>query len=195
MLSHLAGIERGADALPAAPFEAEAARQLSINRELLTGQGGENPYRLHEALGALMTSRVGVVRDNAGLDRALDELAVLEGRAAHMDLTEASPWANQTLAYARQVQDMIRLGRVMAASARARDECRGAHYKPEFDLPLPTARDPEGPDWQHYRERWQANNERWLKTTVAEHGVDGPRIELEPVDLSVLAPNQPRDYR
>ena len=195
VLSHLAGIERGADALPAAPFEAEAARQLSINRELLTGQGGENPYRLHEALGALMTSRVGVVRDNAGLDRALDELAVLEGRAAHMDLTEASPWANQTLAYARQVQDMIRLGRVMAASARARDECRGAHYKPEFDLPLPTARDPEGPDWQHYRERWQANNERWLKTTVAEHGVDGPRIELEPVDLSVLAPNQPRDYR
>jgi succinate dehydrogenase / fumarate reductase, flavoprotein subunit len=43
--------------------------------------------------------------------------------------------------------------------------------------------------------RWQANNERWLKTTVAEHTPDGPRIDFEPVDLSVLAPDQPRDYR
>jgi succinate dehydrogenase / fumarate reductase flavoprotein subunit len=111
-----------------------------------------------------------------------------------MALGEASPWANQTLAHARQVQDMIRLARVMAVSARARDECRGAHYKPEFDLPLPEGRQ-EGPDWAHYRERWRANNERWLKTTVAEHTLDGPRIDFEPVDLSVLAPDQPRDYR
>ncbi|MCG6941108.1 MAG: succinate dehydrogenase (quinone) flavoprotein subunit [Thiohalocapsa sp.] len=195
VLSHLAGIERGAEAMPGAPFEAEVARQVSSNRELMAGQGHESAYRLHEELGALMTSRVGVVRDNATLDQALDELAELERRAAHMDLAEASPWANQTLAHARQVQDMIRLARVMAASARARDECRGAHYKPEFDLPLPSTRDPADPQWERYRERWQANNERWLKTTVAEHTVDGPRIEFEPVDLSVMTPDQPRDYR
>jgi len=127
------------------------------------------------------------------------ELAELERRAAHIDLAEGSPWANQTLAHARQVQDMIRLARVMAASARARDECRGAHFKPAFELPLPASgpasRDPESPQWRQYRERWEANNERWLKTTVAEHTLDGPRIEFEPVDLSVLAPDQPRDYR
>jgi len=195
VLSHLTGIERGADDLPAAPFEAEVARQRAINRELMAGQGSENAFRLHEELGALMTDRVGVVRDNAGLDRAIAELAELERRAAHIDLAEASPWANQSLAYARQVQDMIRLARVMAASARARDECRGAHFKPDFDLPLPSARDPASPEWQQYRERWADNNARWLRTTVAEYGVDGPRIDFEPVDLSVLAPDQPRDYR
>jgi succinate dehydrogenase / fumarate reductase flavoprotein subunit len=195
VLSHLAGIERGADTLPVGPFEAEVARQQAFNRELMAGRGGESPYGLHDELGALMTSRVGVVRDNAGLDRAIDALAELEGRAAHMDLGEASPWANQTLAHARQVQDMIRLARVIAASARARDECRGAHYKPEHDLPLPEGRRGDGPDWERYHERWRANNERWLKTTVAEHTLDGPRIELEPVDLSVLPPDEPRDYR
>jgi succinate dehydrogenase / fumarate reductase flavoprotein subunit len=195
VLSHLAGIERGADALPAAHFEAEVARQEGINRELMAAQGSESPYLLHDALGALMTSRVGVVRDNASLDLALDELAELDRRAARMALGEASTWANQTLAHARQVQDMIRLARVMAASARARDECRGAHYKPEFDLPLPSAREADSPDWEHYRERWRAGNERWLKTTVAEHTAEGPHIEFEPVDLSVLAPDQPRDYR
>ncbi|WP_462329156.1 succinate dehydrogenase (quinone) flavoprotein subunit [Thiohalocapsa halophila] len=195
VLSCLAGIERGADDLPAAPFQDEVARQQAINRELMTGQGSESPFQLHDALGALMTDCVGVVRDNASLDRAIAALAELEGRAAHMHLREASPWANQTLAHARQVQDMIRLARVMAASARARDECRGAHYKPEFELPLPSAGDADGPAWQHYRERWRAENARWLKTTVAEHGLDGPRIDFEPVDLSVLAPDRPRDYR
>jgi len=195
VLSHLAGLERGADGLPATPFDAEVARQQAINHGLITGRGRENPFRLHEALGALMTSRVGVVRDNASLDRAIADLAELERRAAHIDLAEASPWANQTLVHARQVQDMIRLARVMAASARARDECRGAHYKPEFDLPLPSSKDPASPEWQQYRARWDANNARWLKTTVAEHNLDGPQIEFEPVDLSVLAPDQPRDYR
>jgi succinate dehydrogenase / fumarate reductase, flavoprotein subunit len=203
VLSHLAGIERGAEALADAPFATEVARQQAINDELMANRGGENPYRLHAALGALMTSRVGVVRDNAELDAALAELAELEQRAAHMDLTEAKPWANQTLAYARQVQDMIRLARVMTASARARDECRGAHYKPDFELPLPAGKSASmpaaggnaDPAWEAYMARWQANNERWLKTTVAEHTPDGPRIDFEPVDLSVLAPDQPRDYR
>jgi succinate dehydrogenase / fumarate reductase flavoprotein subunit len=195
VLSWLAGREQGAEGLPEAPFEAEVARQQAINRELMAARGGESPYRLHHALGALMTSRVGVVRDNAGLDLAIAELAELERRAAHMDLTEANPWANQALAYGRQVQDMIRLARVMAASARARDECRGAHHKPEVALPLPQSRDTDSPEWAEYRVRWQAKNERWLKTTLAEHGLDGPQIRFEPVDLSVLPPDQPRDYR
>jgi succinate dehydrogenase / fumarate reductase flavoprotein subunit len=197
VLSHLAGVEQAAGSLPDKPFDDAAHRQRAINAELMANRGGDNAYQLHLELGELMTTRVGVVRDNASLDRAAVELVELEQRAARIDLAETSAWANQTLAYARQVQDMIRLARVMAASARARDECRGAHYKPEFDLPLPARRasDADDPEWQAYLERWRANNERWLKTTVSEHTPDGPRIEHEPVDLSVLPPAEPRDYR
>jgi succinate dehydrogenase / fumarate reductase flavoprotein subunit len=197
VLSYLAGIERGAQALPAQAFDDAVARQRDINSELMASRGGENAYALHLALGEVMTNRVGVVRDNASLDLASDELKELQHRAAHVSLGESGTWANQTLVYTRQVQDMIRLAQVMAASARARDECRGAHYKPEFDLPLPSARSANDGDsqWQSYLARWRENNERWLKTTVAEHGVDGPRIDFEPVNLSVLPPAEPRDYR
>ncbi len=197
VLSRLAGIERGADRLPDKTFDDAVHRQRTLNAELMANRGGDNAYELHQELGELMTTRVGVVRDNASLDRAAAELAELEQRAARIDLAETRPWANQTLAYARQVQDMIRLARVMAASARARDECRGAHYKPEFELPLPARRasGADDPEWQAYLERWRANNERWLKTSVAEHTPDGPRIGHEPVDLSVLPPAEPRDYR
>lgn len=143
----------------------------------------------------MMTAKVGVVRANPELDVALEDLAEMEERCSRVDLGESSTWANQTLVHARQVVDMIRLAEVVAKSARLRDECRGAHHKPEFKQPLPAGAFPGDPAFEAYRERWKANNDRWLKTTIAEHSSDGPRISYQDVDLSYLAPEQPRDYR
>ncbi|MEA3642200.1 MAG: FAD-binding protein [Lamprobacter sp.] len=193
--SYLSGLERGADATPTALFAAEAARQRAINQRLTDASGDQNPFRLHRELGNLMTTKVGVVRDNAELDAALSGLRELEQRFERLALGESSRWANQSLAHARQVLDMVRLAQVMAASARARDECRGAHFKPAFDLAIPAGKFPGDPEFETYRERWKANNTEWLKTTVAEYQPDGPRIGFEPVDLGLLAPDQPRDYR
>jgi succinate dehydrogenase / fumarate reductase flavoprotein subunit len=142
-----------------------------------------------------MTEKVGVVRTNADLDSALDTLRELEDRSWRVGLGEASPWANATLPYARQVQDMISLGRVIAKGARLRDECRGSHFKPEFDLPIPEGKFPGDPEFEAYRQKWKENNEIWMKSTVATHTSEGPSIRFEPVDASVMAPEQPRDYR
>jgi succinate dehydrogenase / fumarate reductase flavoprotein subunit len=90
---------------------------------------------------------------------------------------------------------MAQLALVIARSARSRDECRGAHHKPEFALPLPTGKHPGDPEYTAFTERWKANNARWLKTTVATHTPAGPSIGYADVDTSVLAPEQPRDYR
>jgi len=112
-----------------------------------------------------------------------------------LDLSDNNAWANQSLAHARHVLDMVKLAQVITASARARDECRGAHFKPAFELPIPKGKYPGDPEFEAYREQWKAKNANWLKTTVAEHGPDGPRIGFEPVDLSLLQPEHPRDYR
>jgi succinate dehydrogenase / fumarate reductase flavoprotein subunit len=161
----------------------------------MDGGGGESPYDLHRELGEIMTAKVGVVRDNRELNAADAALEDLIARCAQVNLGESSTWANQSLAYARQVQDMAQLARVIARSARARDECRGAHHKPEFLLPLPAGKRPGDPEYAAYTERWRANNARWLKTSVAAHTPQGPAIRYEAVDTSVLTPEQPRDYR
>jgi succinate dehydrogenase / fumarate reductase flavoprotein subunit len=176
-------------------FGAEVARQEGINRRLMTGGGGDTPYDLHRELGELMAAKVGVVRDNRELDAADAGLQDLLARFDRLNLGESSTWANQSLAYARQVFDMAQLARVIARGARTRDECRGAHHKPEFALPLPADKRSGDPEYTAYTERWKANNDRWLKTTIAEHGPDGPSIRYEDVDTSVLSPEQPRDYR
>ncbi len=181
--------------LSATDREWEVARQDEINHSLMACERGDSPYALHKALGALMNGKVGVVRANPELEVALEELNELAGRGKRLSLHESSPWANQTLVFARQLQDMILLAQVVTKSALSRDECRGAHYKPQFKLPMPEGRTPGDPEIAAYRERWQANNARWLKTTIAEHRTEGPHLSYQEVDTSVLEPTEPRDYR
>jgi succinate dehydrogenase / fumarate reductase flavoprotein subunit len=196
VVSYLKGLEPGSDSVPLSrAFEGEVQRQQAINRSLMVSRGGENAYALHRELGELMTDRVGVVRDNRQLDQAFGELKALEERAERIDLGEASGWANQTLSYARQVRDMIQLAQVVARGAQERDECRGAHYKPEFELEIPQGKFPGDPEFEVYRQAWKENNRKWLKSTIARYTPDGPEVRFETVDTTILPPEQPRDYR
>ena len=180
---------------PSSLFDTERQRQEQVNAELMRKDGGENAYALHRELGDVMTEKVHVVRDNASLDEAHAKVRELEERFDHISFGEGSAWANQTLSAARQIHDMIVLAQVIVRSARERDECRGAHYKPEFELKIPEGKFPGDPEFEAYREKWKANNDRWLKTTLAAHTPDGPEISFEQVDTSVLPAEQPRDYR
>jgi len=87
------------------------------------------------------------------------------------------------------------LAEVMTKCARLRDECRGSHYKAEFELQPPAGKFPGDPEYEEFKARWKANNEKWLKHSIATHTPDGPRIEYWPVDVSVMPPETPRDYR
>ena len=176
-------------------IDAERKRQEEINQRIIASSGNENVFALHRELGELMTEKVGVVRDNATLDAAITGLKELRERFQRIDAHEKSNWANVTLPYARQVHDMIVLAQVIAVGARARDECRGSHHKPAFEDRIPDGKFPGDPEYDEYTKRWKANNEKWLKTTVASYSPDGPKIDYSPVDTSVFPPEQPRDYR
>jgi succinate dehydrogenase / fumarate reductase flavoprotein subunit len=195
VVSYLNGLDTETPALQGRQNELELARQRAINVRLMRSDGGENPYHLHRALGALMTTKVGVVRSNPELEVALEELDELDQRWTRLTLGESSTWANQSLAFAREVKDMITLARVVTKGALERDECRGAHYKPQFQLSMPKGKFSGDPEFEEYRTHWRANNERWLKSTIAEHGEDGPRIHYQSVDTSLVPPIEPRDYR
>ncbi len=181
---------------PAASLlDAELGRQREINEGFLKADGPENPFTIHRELGEVMLGKVNAVRDNAELDAAVAEIKALQERFEKISLGEAGSWANQSLSNVRQIHEMLVLGEVIARSARERDECRGAHYKPEFELPIPEGKFPGDPEFEAYRETWKRNNDQWLKTTLAEHTPEGPKISYEEVDISVLPPEKPRDYR
>jgi succinate dehydrogenase / fumarate reductase flavoprotein subunit len=64
---------------------------------------------------------------------------------------------------------MIELARVITTGALARDESRGAHYKPDF---------PERTD------------EKWLKTTMASWTPSGPALKYGDVDIRFIKPRK-----
>lgn len=181
--------------LPVNVYEKEVARQKDLNKAILSRSEGENPFRLHREVGELMRTYVFVERENKGLDTALSKLGEFKERSRNIALDDTGPWCNQSLSWARQVQDMIVLAEVIAKCARARDECRGSHFKGEFELKIPEGKFEGDPEFEAYKARWRENNERWLKHTIVTHTAAGPQISYKPVDISVLPPETPRDYR
>ena len=178
-----------------AVFVDEKKRQDSLNNDLLASPGEETPYAVHREMGELMRKKCSIIRDNKGLDEALAGLGALKSRAKRLKLDDTKGWSNAPLIYARQVQDMIPLAEAIVKSARLRDECRGSHWKPEFELEIPEGKFPGDPEFEAYRAKWKQENEKWLKTTIADWTPGGPVISYEPVDTSVLPAEDPRDYR
>src|SRR5271157_4081061 len=164
--------------LPAAEGDggaaAEVARQSEINRKLITNEGGENPFKLWRELGEAMTEHATVIRYNNALKQTDEKIVELLQRFQKINLSDRSQWANTTIAFARQLYNMLQLSRVIAQGAAMRDESRGSHYKPDF---------PERDD------------KNWMKTTKAMFApdLDEPKFEFEPVDASLIPP-RPRKY-
>ena len=89
------------------------------------------------------------------------------GTSGRLGVLDASEWSNAPLSFLNQLWNMLHLARVVTLGALARNESRGAHFKPEF------------------KDRDDAN---WLKSTIASFDAAGPRFRYDPVDVSLYSP-------
>jgi len=165
-------LEKGAEATASVVFDREKKRQEEKNQALLSKDGTENPMTIWRELGDVMTEHVTVTRINKNLEKADAQIRALQERARNMNLSDRTRWSNQTLNFARELENMIVLARVVTLGALTRNESRGAHYKPDFP----------GRD--------DAN---WLKTTRAKWVNSDIQLTYEPVDISQITP-RPRRY-
>ena len=183
--------------LPSSLFEqARRQHQASYDRLLKRPSGGENPYLLHQELGHVMTKAATVVRHNDTLSEAYEKVSELAERAQHCSLSDTGQWTNQNVVFTMALEDMFPLAKAILQGALQRDECRGAHYKPEFSMPGLEAEEPAERRRQaeQWCDRFEENTRRWLKSTIATCRPDG-NVELsyEDVDTSLIPP-RPRLY-
>ncbi|HUE56613.1 MAG TPA: succinate dehydrogenase flavoprotein subunit [Candidatus Udaeobacter sp.] len=165
-------LEKGSESTASTVFEQERKRQEGKNQGLLSQDGSENPMTIWRELGEIMTEHVTVTRINKNLEKADAQIRALQERAKKMNLSDRTRWSNQTLNFARELENMIILARVVTMGALARNESRGAHYKPD------------------YPDRDDAN---WLKTTRTKWVNNDIQLRYEPVDISLIVP-RPRRY-
>ena len=145
-------------------YDAELKLQQSFNDELLKQTGGENQHIIHDEMGKWMTDNVTVVRYNDRLKATDEKLLELIERYKRISISDSNMWATMALPHARQLWNMLQLARVITLGALQRDESRGAHYKPDFP---------------------NRDDERFLKTTIAEYSGEGPVLSYEDVDVSL----------
>ncbi len=162
-------LQSGTENTPSSVFERERVRQQDITDGLLHQQGTENPLTIWRELGEVMTENVTVIRYNAALKKTLEKLDELSDRFTKINLQDRTQWSNQTLNFSRELGNMLVLARAITIGALARDETRGAHYKPDFP------------------NRDDAN---WLKTTKASYKNGTITLEYEPVDISLIPPRE-----
>jgi len=173
-----------------------AIHQLDHDALLQRDGGRENPYVIHQELGDVMTKAATVVRENSQLTAALEKVNELAERVENCSLSDTGNWTNQNVVFTKGLRDMFPLAKSLLQGALARDECRGAHYKPEFAMPGIDADDPA--ERHRQAEKWcdafDAKNKKWLKTTIATIDKSGePTLSYEDVDTSLIPP-RPRLY-
>jgi succinate dehydrogenase / fumarate reductase flavoprotein subunit len=165
------GLDKGCESVPSSVFEREQNRQQGINDALVSQQGTENPITIWKEMGEWMTEHVTVIRKNPDIQRTDAKLQELFERFKKINLSDRTKWSNQTLAFTRELYNMLILARVITLGALARDESRGAHYKPDFP---------------------ERNDADWLKTTRAKWANGKIQLTYEPVDTSLLPPRARR---
>lgn len=157
--------------------------------------GPENPYVIGQEMGELMVKSATVVKVNAQLDSALQAVAQLKERWKRCNVLDTGRTANQSAAYVNQLWNMLEIAHLILKASRLRDESRGSHYKPEFQLPkVKEGKKPaEDPG---FMAAWKARNDQWLKNSVGTWTPEGPRVgfkELQSLAKPILAP-EPRHY-
>ncbi len=192
----LKGQKQAASELPQGLFEQARKQHQSRHDALLKRSGGgENPYLIHQELGDVMTKVATVVRRNDQLQEGLAKVHALYERAKKCSLSDTGNWTNQNVVFTKALLDMFPLALTILKGALQRDECRGAHFKPAFAFQSLKATNPaerrrEAEEWC---DRFDANNRKWLKTTVAQWAGDDVEITYEDVDTSLIPP-RPRLY-
>lgn len=192
--SYMKSLKKVAADLPASVFDAAVRKHKDHHDRLVARTGNENAYTLHHELGHTMTANCTVVRYNNKIRETLAKIDELMERFERAPLADSGNWSNQNLSFVRALGDMIILAKVIALGALQRDECRGAHYKPDFEI---AGLNPEAGDLTGQARKWceqfKLRNDTWLKSTIAEHSSAGPKMSYESVDTGLIPP-RPRTY-
>lgn len=138
-------------------------------QNMLGSDGQHNVADLRTEMQALMMDKVGVFRTEEGIESALTRIRELQESAQDITVMDKGRRFNTDILEAIELQNLLDLAEVTAASALARTESRGAHSREDHK-----ARD----------------DENWLTHTYASK-VDGKiSLDYAPVNITIHHPEE-----
>ncbi|MFQ5683817.1 MAG: fumarate reductase/succinate dehydrogenase flavoprotein subunit [Candidatus Binatia bacterium] len=123
---------KGSPALNAAELEALSRATIAS----FDDRGEENPYAIQSDLQECMQNFVGIIRTEADLKKALDEIAGLKQRLAKVKVHDNRQY-NPAWHLALDLDSMLTVSEVVTRAAIERKESRGGHSRDDFPRPDP----------------------------------------------------------
>jgi fumarate reductase flavoprotein subunit len=125
-----------------APFRAPAAGgQPKAQRSDAPAAGGQpkargdDVNRIRDTLLSLMWDDVGIIREKAGMERALGRLEALEGELAGAGIADRDRAFNLSWHDWLNLRSQLAMSKVVARAALQRENSRGAHFREDFKEP------------------------------------------------------------
>ncbi len=105
-------------------------------KKLLSINGKQTVDAIHKKLGLILIDKVGMSRDEKGLNEAIKKIKDLrEEFWTDVKVVGKGEELNQTLERAGRVADFLELGELMAKDALNRNESCGGHFREEYQTP------------------------------------------------------------
>ncbi|MEJ2158435.1 MAG: succinate dehydrogenase flavoprotein subunit [Desulfobacteraceae bacterium] len=139
---------------------------------LTDGKSGPHGGYITEEMQTVMMEKVGIYRNEGDMQTAVETLEELRDRYQSVRIQDTGRQFNTDLLEIIELGNLLDLSLITAASAKNRQESRGAHSREDY---------PERDDTQ------------WLKHTLAVLEGDKVRIDYKTVDTSIWEP-KPRKY-
>ena len=161
----------------AAEFEAaENEVKENIDR-FLNNNGSKSVDHFHKRLGLIMWNKVGMARNTAGLNEAIEEIGLLrEEFYKDVFVPGSSDEMNPELEKVMRVADLIELGQLMAVDALHREESCGGHFREEHqDSEGETLRDDEK---FKYVGAWEYNGSDSKQSTLHKEDLNYEFIKI-----------------
>ncbi len=111
---------------------AQLQKDTEMLETLYSKEASLNFYTHREILGELFYGYVGIIRNEKGLTKALEEVVATQVALSKMGIRDKSRQNNQELIEFLEFSNALLLAPTIISAALARKESRGAHYRSDF---------------------------------------------------------------
>ncbi len=122
---------------------------------------------MREELGQLMSLNLGLVRTHESMSAAISAITTLAHRAASVTVQDKGRVFNTELVQALELQSLLDVAETIVASALARKESRGAHYRSDYPV---------------------RDDQHWLTHSLIRRTLEGTVLTYEPVTVTHFRP-------
>jgi len=137
--------------------------------EIFERKAEEPSFLIRDEMKALMTSRVGIFRENPGLLTAREKILELKKRFLKTGLKQKSLAFSSEFVHYWELEGMLHLSETIVEGALARKESRGSHFRVDYP---------------------KRDDDHWLCHTLAFKTPEGVRLDYKKVSITSYPPKE-----